>query len=122
MERLTFSYNWNNKLSNKAFTTLRLWNPAKYHEGNTFTVRLVNKQDKTVADFGVAAIVEVKRLQIFQISDFIAYLDTGYSAAEAINLLKTMYKNKAINWDTQALAFVLLTKVSSQPTALQFNF
>jgi hypothetical protein len=43
-----------------------------------------------------------------KINDYIALLDTGYPAAECQDLIRKMYKNKNINWDTQLIDFILL--------------
>jgi hypothetical protein len=115
MNPLTFHHNWNGKLSNSAFTTLRLWNPSKYDTGVIFDILLTDRSDKVQTMYGEAAVADVKKLKINQINEFIARLDTGYSAEETINILKTMYKNKKIDWQTQDLALVLLVKVKSQP-------
>ena len=99
--RLDFAYNWNKKLNCKAFTSIRLWNENKYQVGNVFEVWLGNTKK------GVASLVSLKRMRIDQINDHIALLDTGYRADECKDMIKTMYKNKRINWSTQYLAYCL---------------
>ena len=103
--RLEFSHNWNNKLHGKAFTSIRLWNEKKYIAGIEFPVYL-NGFSR-----GFATLISVKRLKLAQINEHIARLDTGYSATECREMLRTMYKNKNINWDTQELAYCLLVWV-----------
>jgi len=39
-DTIKFSYNWNNKLENKAFTTIRIHNPKKYIAGKAFNIEL----------------------------------------------------------------------------------
>jgi len=87
MNKILFSYNWNNKLDNKAFTTLRLHNPKKYIVGNVYDIEL-NEQPK-----GKAILDDKRTFSIDKLIDFVCYLDTGYSTKEAINILKRMYKN-----------------------------
>lgn len=112
---LNFHTNWNGKLTNGAFTTIRMWNPGKYAAGATFDIRLTDKDGHVKTNYGEAAVAEVRRMKIHQINEFIARLDTGYSAEETKNILKTMYKNKNINWTTQELAWVLLVKYKKEP-------
>ena len=102
METIQFSYNWNNKLTNNAFTTLRLHKPAKYQRGTRFRIECSEQ---------LCGVAELKAVQTFKISalnDFMTYLDTGYDTAATIDLLQTMYKNKDVNWETQLLDFCLL--------------
>lgn len=99
--RLDFSNNWNSKLNGKAFTTIRIWNESKYVTGNVYEIRLGNTKK------GIARLVSLKRMRLDQINDFIALLDTGYNAEECRGIIKKMYKNKHINWETQLLAYCL---------------
>lgn len=105
MNYINFSYNWNNKLDNLAFTSIRLRNDEKYHIGKTFEV-VYQKMGK-----GAHEIRAIKHLKLDEINEFIARIDTGYSSAKAINILKTMYKNKNIDWDRQQLSLLLLVKL-----------
>ncbi len=97
---IRFSYNWNNKLENKAFTTIRLHNPKKYTVGKKFDIEL-NEKPK-----GVAILQDKRTLGIHQLNDFICYLDTGYNLQQTINMLQRMYKN--INIQTALFDFCLL--------------
>lgn len=91
MENLTFSYNWNNKLDCKAFTTMRLHNPKKYFVGATFQVWLQEGAGPAKA-LGIVEVKDIRTLDAEQINEFIARLDTGYSRAEALQILQRMYK------------------------------
>jgi hypothetical protein len=106
--RLDFSYNWNSKLNGKAFTSIRLWNENKYEVGNVYEIRLGNTKK------GIARLVSLKRIRLDQINDHIALLDTGYRANECREMIKTMYKNKRIDWDNQYLAYCLFEYVESK--------
>ena len=97
---ITFSYNWNNKLENKAFTTLRLHNPKKYILGNSYQIELEGKYK------GLAVLYSKRILKIDQLNDFICYLDTGYNRTEATNILQRMYKG--MNLQTVLFDFCLL--------------
>jgi hypothetical protein len=102
METLRFSYNWNNKLTNKAFTSLRLHSPAKHQRGQRYRIECKGQM------YGVAVLHEVRTVKVSALNDFVTYLDTGYNRAETLKMLQTMYKNKCIDWNTQLLDFCLL--------------
>jgi hypothetical protein len=74
LDEIKFSTNWNNKLNNKSFSTIRIFNSNKYIVG--------------------AKIEFEKGFYLNQLSMPMAYLDTGYSRNETIEILKKMYKNK----------------------------
>lgn len=100
MEKIKFSTNWNNKLTNKAFTTIRLHNPNKYKLGNRYEIEF---RDKTL---GFATLQDIRTFNITCLNDFVTYLDTGYNLEETKELLNRMYKG--VNWDIQKLDFCLL--------------
>jgi len=102
METISFTYNWNNKLTNKAFTTIRLHNPNKYTKLLRYKIECNGKF------MGVAKMVEISTFKLESLNDYISYLDTGYNTSETKELLQRMYKNKAVNWDIQKLDFCLL--------------
>ena len=102
METIRFSYDWNNKLSNKAFTTLRLHNPAKYRSGTRYRIECNGRLR------GTAVLREIRTFKISALNDFVSYLDTGYDTVETVRLLQTMHKNKRIDWSVQLLDFCLL--------------
>jgi len=95
-----FSKNWNNKLNNHAFTTIRLHNPKKYVLGNTYRIELNKKP------LGTAVLTCKRQLSIDQLNDFICYLDLGYSRLKAIITLRRMYKD--VNMETAVFDFCLL--------------
>lgn len=111
---IRFSYNWNNKLENKAFTTLRIHNPKKYILGNAYQIELEGKIK------GMAVLHSKRILSVEQLNDFICYLDTGYNRTEAKNILQRMYKS--INLETALFDFCLLvyqTPLKREVKALQ---
>ena len=95
METIKFSSNWNNKLNNKAFTTLRIHNEHKYKVGSSYSI-ILNSETK-----GTARILEIRRLRLDQLNEFICHLDTGYCKASTITILERMYKGT----DLQAVLF-----------------
>lgn len=104
---INFSYNWNNKLHCKAFTTIRLSNPKKYKIGDTYSIQLTEK-GKDAIQLGKATIVGLRDFNILDLSQFVSFIDTGYSVEETKRIIFTMYKNYNINWDTQRLQLILL--------------
>lgn len=111
MKKIRFSYNWNNKLNCKAFTTIRLYSDTKYNKGEEYTIEL-NEQTM----LKTATIVDIELLRINDICERIALLDTGYSAEETKKILKKMYK--AVNWETQRL-MLILCKYTDNNTLVQ---
>ena len=103
MKTINFSYNWNNKLDCKSFTTLRLSNRNKYKIGETYSVSIKNQIKKNVV------IIDIKTIWLHEINDFIAYLDTGYSKEECINIIKKMYKS--VDFKKKQFDFILLNEV-----------
>jgi len=83
---IKFSYNWNNKLNNKAFTTIRRHNPQKYRIGNQFIIEL-NGEKK-----GAAILQEKRVFKIDQLNEFMSFIDTGYNRDKTTEILNRMYK------------------------------
>lgn len=102
MQTINFSYNWNKKLDCNAFTTIRLYQPNKYQIGHEYEIRLKEK-----ALFN-AVIVDVKKFYLKDLSNFISYLDTGYSKENCTGIIKKMYPK--INFDNTYLSLILLHK------------
>lgn len=105
---INFNNNWNGKLKNQFFTTIRLHNVSKYRVGETYEIRL---NDRVI---GTAKAKSIKVLTLKELNEFITCLDTGLSLYKAIELFKTIYKNKVFNWETQKLDFILLEMESPQ--------
>ena len=113
MERLNFSTNWNKKLDCDVFSTIRLWNPAKYYEGAEFEVYDNSVNPARYKGRAVCAIVSEFRLN--QLKPAAAILDTGYSLDETLHVLRTMYYKKVADLEKQPFAYVILKKVKQQP-------
>ena len=100
MDILAFSNNWNNKLGCDFFTTLRL--SGRFEKGQRVEIWLGE------TNLGIAEIRDKRSLKIEHINDFIAGIDTGYPPQETIEILKQMYKGKAVDWDTQPIYLYLV--------------
>lgn len=107
---ISFSYNWNNKLKNKVFTTIRIENNSRYQIGKTLTVRFDSK-DPEKSLFFLAEIVDVKKSLLKDLPTYTCWLDTGYSKEDTIDIIKKMYINKNINLSTQYFYIILLKRI-----------
>lgn len=95
MNKLEFSTNWNKKLNCKCFTTIRLHNPQKYFIGEVYAIILNNKT------IGFAKLKDLRQIKISEITNFMSFLDTGYNAATTQDIIKSIYKTKHLNFETQ---------------------
>ena len=100
-----FNYNWNKKLYNHYFTTIRL-DSMKWQIGGTYRIFL---KDKYIYEGVVRDVVTCK---IEELPKYICYIDTGYNKPDTINLLKKMCSNKNIDWEKQLLAVVLVEQLT----------
>lgn len=104
MNNLLFSSNWNNKLSCKCFTTFRMYNPTKYYVGARFNVQHGGRFIKMVE------VIDVKKLKLSEVNEWIARIDTGYSREEFINIVRTMYKT-VNDLDNKTFCLLLLKEI-----------
>lgn len=111
IKTLSFSYNWNNKLHCKAFTTIRL-KSNKFIVGENYKIIQKTPKDSLI-NHGLAKLVSIKQFTLDEINEYMARIDTGYSLEECRKIILTMYKNKNIDWKTQLLVMPLLVKLPS---------
>ncbi len=102
MDKLNFSFNWNNKLDCKAFTSLRL--SDRFNIGDCIEITLKHEH------LYFANIIGKRSFLLEHVTDYIAYIDTGYDAEKCKNILKRMYKKKKIDWFTQTIYFYLIKR------------
>ena len=99
MTDTTFNCNWNGKLNNNCFTTIRLANPKKYALNSQHKIILKN-------EFLFDAIVlAYKELFLCDLNDFMAFVDTGYSRLETRDIIYKMYPS--VDFKTKKICFVL---------------
>lgn len=103
---LKFSYNWNNKLECNAFTTLRM--PDNWNVGDTVSIFLAKGKEWIYKGDGL--ILEKKTFYRDSINEYVARLDTGYSATKCKDLLTKMYKRPE-----NFLVDLLLVTYTSKP-------
>lgn len=79
--------NWDNKLSRKYFTTIRV--PNNYYKvGEVYDI-VLKKQPQFKAK-----ILEIKSFNIEKLNNFVSYLDAGLSVEAMTKLFNTMYKGQ----------------------------
>lgn len=101
MNRFDFSTNWNNKLQCDYYTTLRL--SGRYERGRTYEVWHKGQF------LHHARVMGKKTLSMDTITEWIAYIDTGYSREECCKIIRRMYpKIDDIQWQVQPIYFYLL--------------
>lgn len=106
MYRLKFSYNWNNKLDCRAFTTIRIFNPTQHIVGNKVAIELLQRGN--IISKGVGTIMCINRFLLDQMNPFISFIDTGYSVEECKSILHKMHPN--IDFNIYKLALILVVK------------
>lgn len=102
MQSITFSYNWNNKLDCKCFTTVRLKYDKKYFPGAKLLVKYKGIEFPVI-------VRDVRHFMLNEVDIFTAMLDTGYSTTEFIKIIRTMYGN--IDFSKQQLSCILLERI-----------
>jgi len=113
---ISFSFNWNNKLQNKAFSTIRIHNPKRHQIGKMYKIKLKGEA------LGTAVIQEIRVLKADQLNNFICFLDTGYSRTDTLNILAKMYKIENIQTAYFDFCLLVYTKPDKQKAkALELN-
>jgi uncharacterized protein YqfB (UPF0267 family) len=116
MEEIKFSQNWNLKLNNENFTTIRIKN-KKYQIGNLFNVTLRKKYLKTIE------IIEIKEFKLDKLNEFTARIDTGLSVVEAQQLIAAFYpKQNVFNLDFQLILCKTIIPSGTQMEFINSNY
>lgn len=111
---LKFSYNWNNKLDCNAFTTLRL--ADGYKVGEVVEVYLEIKKGEWIFK-GKAIIIDKRSMHSNSINEFVARLDTGYSAPECKKIIQRMYKHENPFMDLLLVRYIDKAKPAEVPAS-----
>ena len=106
MKELKFSSNWNNKLGNDYFTTIRLFS-SKWNKGDIALVTMDNKE------LFQAEVLDVKTIRAGDMDSFMCYQDAGMSPDKLKNMLKTMYKIDDESFPKVFFLYILLKKSES---------
>lgn len=109
MNRLNFSHNWNSKLDCDCFSTIRLYNAAVHFIGREVKIYDNSTTPARFKGYGVYMVCEPFKLS--QLKPAAAMLDTGYSLDETRNIIRTMYKNKVKDIETESLVYIVVKKI-----------
>lgn len=104
---INFSQDWNGKLCNDYFTTVRL--DSSFRVDEEVQINLSKKP------FKVCKIVLKKPVYINAINDWFAYIDSGYDAAYMKSILLRMYGKKVRDWSQTPLTMYLLETTDALP-------
>lgn len=87
MRRVNFTSNWNGKLCNDVFTTIRPYDYDKYPEFEKFEVAL---RDQVL---GIAELAAKKAFKGSAINDITSLVDCGHTRDYLVKLLHNFYKD-----------------------------
>ena len=88
-KELNFSYNWNKKLHNNVFTTIR--QSGRLDVGDKISIKLNDFHMK----FGTVLIK--KYLPVEKLNETMCYLDTGYNREETLEIISKMFGAEKIS-------------------------
>ena len=108
IDRLKFSRNWNNKLNNDYFTTIRIADIKRFYVGKTMEIQLNDTH------FCYTEIVKTYECFLDELKDLICYIDTGYNAATAKGMFRRMYEAQNIDFSQKKIQVILLKKLPAQ--------
>ncbi len=109
MNKIVFDENYNNKLNNKYFTTVRLWSQEKedYYEklvGKEFSVFL---KGEFFCKAKLIGLFDSYFQRIMESCPFFSYLDAGLNQDDFFVLMERMYSNKK-EWKDEFTNFLIL--------------
>ena len=112
METLKFSYNWNNKLETKHFTTIRL--SPRFQVGEIVGVELKGKRMNNAKCIGK------QETRIYHLKEYECYLDTGYGVEQTKAILKRMYAGK--DWERLPVYIYLFKSLGHKESPIDTLF
>jgi len=89
-----FSENWNNKLNNHSFSTIRLENHGKYIKNHVYIIVVFDVKSKNFIEVGKAQLVASSSFTLGMLSDTMAFIDANMSAVKLKTMLSRMYSKK----------------------------
>ena len=99
MKELKFSHNWNNKLENDCFTTIRLSKTYNINDNVRVAYKGIINRECTIIGKWI--------VKINQLSEYTCRLDTGYSKEDTIRLILAMYKHIGITDNDNICVYLL---------------
>lgn len=117
MDSIKFSCNWNGKLNNTFFTTIRASRPSRIIEGRDYEIWLNNQFLFT------AEIKKVHTLKLGEITPEWIMIDTGYSYTESLKIFANFFHCATPEQAKQeTVDHILLQRVKKPGTGqIQFN-
>lgn len=112
-----FSKNWNNKLFQDCFPTIRMENRNYYVKGKIYTIMLLHKESGNYVEVGKAQLVASSSFVLDQLSDSMSFLDANMDRSSMQSMLKNMYRKKVDNILTvrfNLLIFQFTSRVSAK--------
>lgn len=101
---IRFKTNWNNKLYANAFTTIRL---APREIGSILVITPTRAIG--VEPFEVE-VLSCRDFFLSQLTETMAWLDTGYDRKKTIEIMQEMYEKKYPDWATRRYFYMLLRR------------
>jgi hypothetical protein len=101
MRRIHFSNNWNGKLLQDVFTTIRVYDYDKYPDGELFEIEYKNKV------VGLARLEAKKPFRFGELNDITSMVECGFGRAYLSKLLKTFYGDKI---NSESALYMLILK------------
>jgi len=86
---ITFEANFNGKLFNNIFGTVRLRKPRKYKVGEVYKIKLVD--DMNGGYYGLAKILSISEFKLPELTNELAIIDSGFSRFIFIDYLQEVY-------------------------------
>jgi len=105
VREIIFTYNWNNKLNCKAFTSIRV---SDYYSLG-YTYKVILRQGKEESVMGMAVVVDVREFYLDQLNEFMSYLDTGYDVEKCRGIILRMHPT--VNFEKRKLRLILFKYV-----------
>lgn len=111
LKQLNFSSNWNNKLDCQSFSTVRLKNEKKYQLLDLYEVTLKRKVTDQNVSLGIVRLQVIHNFYLHRVTPAISFLDANLSVIDFQQLVKTIYKNKGIDFNKTLLSFLVFQYV-----------
>jgi hypothetical protein len=108
MKTFNFSKNWNRKLYNDYFTTIRFFD-KQIKVGDEVEIKLKDNS------FGIAKVEKVQKFLIDQLPEITAFLDTGTNRKNTIEILRRMYLKYNPDWSKEPLTIFLVKYSKRKP-------
>ncbi len=103
MNYIKFTTNWNNKLTNDAFTDIRLRDDDRYIQGELYEIWF---KDELI---GIFSARRISHFRLHELSEWGAQIAFGTFLDKAKTIIRRLYPYVK-DWKTQQLSMILLHK------------